>query len=141
MSQNTNDAPRKPSGSSSLSGTHSPLGSPGNVCCPLVLRVVLSRIMRLPVSQVQSQRRAPLPTANSTFGVSVGAPGALANSSLSSGWQVGESHRLSFCLFTRFRCQCGGLLHRPPSVMSRRARPQQPPTLSQIRARYHFALT
>ncbi|KAI0302053.1 hypothetical protein BC826DRAFT_495269 [Russula brevipes] len=67
MSQNTNDVPRKPSGSSSLSGTHSPLGSPGNV---------------------PSQRRVALPTANSTFGVGVGTPGALANSSLSSGWQV-----------------------------------------------------
>jgi hypothetical protein len=32
MSQNSNDVARKPSGSSSLSGAHSPLDSPGNVC-------------------------------------------------------------------------------------------------------------
>jgi hypothetical protein len=50
--------------------------------------------------QVQSQRRVPLPTANSTFGVGVGAPGALANSTLSTGWQVGEIHRLPFRLLT-----------------------------------------
>ncbi|KAF8503539.1 armadillo-type protein [Russula emetica] len=67
MSQNTSDASRKPSGSSSLSGTHSPLGSPGNV---------------------QSQRRVPHPTPSSTLGVGVGTPGALTNSGLSSGWQV-----------------------------------------------------
>ena len=45
MSQNTNDASRKPSGSSSLSGTHSPLGSPGNVCRHLMLKFIRSRII------------------------------------------------------------------------------------------------
>jgi hypothetical protein len=50
-------------------------------------------------TQVPSQRRVALPTANSTFAVGVGTPGALANSSLSSGWQVGETHcpPLSVC--------------------------------------------
>ncbi|KAI9510901.1 hypothetical protein F5148DRAFT_492731 [Russula earlei] len=67
MSQNTNDVPRKPPGPSSLSGTHSPLDAPVNS---------------------QSQRRLAHPTANSTFAVGVGTPGTLANSSLSSGWQV-----------------------------------------------------
>ncbi|KAI0006049.1 hypothetical protein BJV74DRAFT_17131 [Russula compacta] len=67
MSQNNNDAARNPAGSSSLSGTHSPLGSPGNV---------------------PSQRRVALPATNNTFGVGGGTPGALANSSLNSGWQV-----------------------------------------------------
>jgi len=57
--------------------------------------------MHLLVTQVQSQRRVPLPTANSTFGVGVGTPGALANSGLSSGWQVSETHRLPFRLFIR----------------------------------------
>jgi hypothetical protein len=41
MSQNSNDVPRKPSGTSSLSGAHSPLGSPGNVRRCIVSEVAL----------------------------------------------------------------------------------------------------
>ncbi|KAH9001250.1 hypothetical protein EDB92DRAFT_36227 [Lactarius akahatsu] len=64
MSQSTNDVSRKPSGSSSLSGAHSPMGSPSNA---------------------PSQRRV---TSTNTFGAGIGTPSTLTNSTLSSGWQV-----------------------------------------------------
>ncbi|KAI0256716.1 hypothetical protein BJV78DRAFT_301994 [Lactifluus subvellereus] len=46
------------------------------------------QVTRPSLIQAQSQRRVAVPTANSTFGVGVGTPGTLVNSSLGSGWQV-----------------------------------------------------
>src|SRR6266850_3990300 len=139
MSQNTNDAPRKPSGSSSLSGTHSPLGSPGNVC-PLVSEAALFSVTFLFVTQAQPQRRVAHPPANSTLGVGVGTPGALANSSLGSGWQVSGNQTTSLSAYS-LGIRCGEVLHPLPSVTFRQARPQLPLTLSRVKARCRFALT
>lgn len=52
--------------------------------------------MRPFITQVPSQRRVALPATNSTFGVGGGTPGALANSSLNSGWQVSETCSFPF---------------------------------------------
>ena len=91
------------------------------------------------VSQAQSQRRVALPTTNSTLGVGVGTPGTLANSSLGSGWQVSEIHPSPFLSIHGTRS--GEVLRPLPSVTSRRALPQLPPTPSQIKARCRFAPT
>lgn len=71
----------------------------------------------------------PLPTANSTFGVSVGTPGTLANSSLSSGWQVGEIHRLPFHLFTSVQVW-GGATPSPQRNVSASSAPATTDALS-----------
>lgn len=81
------------------------------------------------ITQVQSQRRVPLPTANSTFGVGVGTPGALANSTLSTGWQVGEVHRLPFCLLTGFQVW-GGATPSPQRNVSASSAPATTDPLS-----------
>ena len=85
--------------------------------------------MHLFITQVQSQRRVPLPTANSTFGVGVGAPGALANSTLSTGWQVGELHRLPFYLLTGFQVW-GGATPSPQRNVSTSSAPATTDPLS-----------
>jgi hypothetical protein len=83
----------------------------------------------LVTQQVQSQRRVPLPTANSTFGVGVGTPGALANSGLSSGWQVSETHRLTFRLLTRAQVW-GGAAPSPQRNVSASSAPASTDPLS-----------
>jgi hypothetical protein len=115
------------------------LGSPGNVCCFSIGGDHFTSRASLLVTQVPSQRRVALPTANSTFGVGVGTPGALANSSLSSGWQVGETHCPPFPS-VHPGPRYGGVLHLLPSVTSRRAQHRRPVTLSQVRVRCRSAL-
>ena len=71
----------------------------------------------------------PHPTTSSTFGVGVGTPGALTNSGLTSGWQVGTPHTLPFRPFTRVQVW-GGAAPSPQRNVSASSAPATTDPLS-----------
>ena len=139
MSQNSNDVARKPSGSSSLSGAHSPLDSPGNVCrCiysmrsdPFIIYLSFLRSGSIPAESCLAYGKQHF------WGRCGHAwhPGKLEPRL----WLAGpwSSHPHSICLFIGVRC--GEVLRLLLSVKSRRAQHQRAQTPPRIKLRCHFA--